>query len=107
MSCSIQLFTGNIYFKHGDKLFKSSLCSSFENSSNSSYITKQQFTQHARISYNSLNRGITLSPNKPLFKKWLLRSHYMTEFDKFLLRDDNRITLVPVFSTINIATCSN
>ena len=59
-------------------LFSQNKCSSFDNNSNSSYIYKQQFTKHARKKYNSLNRGITLSPNKPSFKKWLFKSHHMT-----------------------------
>ena len=88
-------------------LLSQNKCSSFNVEENSSYISIQSFNQQMRKKYNSLPRGLTLSPNMKLFHKWLYKYHNMSEFDKFPKREDNRVTLKPVHSLEKIIECIN
>ena len=58
-----------------------------------------------RSKYNSLPRGITLSPNIKLFKKWLQKYHTMNEYDRFPHRIDNNDYFIPNISFLNLTSC--
>ena len=68
--------------------------------------TKRSFVNMSMSIYNKLPRGLTLSPNKELFRKWLKKYHRMGEFDRFPYRCDNTAQISPLISHSTINECS-
>ena len=87
------------------KMFAQNKCTTFDSTLNATYVNKQSFTEQARNRYNKINRGLSLCPNKYLFKKWLYKSHTMAEYDRYPDRIDNYSSTVPWISHQTIDNC--
>ena len=82
-------------------------CSSFNNNEYPSYLSKLSFEHLMRDKYNKLPGGLTLSPTKLQFKKWLNIYCSINEFDHFPIRKGNLMTRIPKIFQQVILSCSH